>query len=161
MICIWQIYGAVTHFLVSSYTVKIIYLIVSAVFYKMKLNSLIYNSLSPPRFHCEKETLCLPFSCLPGTPSLPTDFQGHLLTVVQHRPGWSKEPRDEFHYIKLTGKTSHLSPKLFFPCFRLSSYLCYWHQLCFSDRYSLEKAYTQSYQTRFDILKNSKRIFKY
>jgi len=28
MIHIWQIYGAVTHFLVSSYTVKTIYLII-------------------------------------------------------------------------------------------------------------------------------------
>lgn len=34
------------------------------------------------------------------------DFQRHLLTVLQHRPGWSKEPWGEFCSIKLTWKTS-------------------------------------------------------
>lgn len=81
MICIWQIYGAVTHFLVSSYAVKIIYLFVSVVFYKMKLNSLIHNPSPPPHFHCEKRHYVWLFLVFQELLHFP-DFQGHLLTVL-------------------------------------------------------------------------------
>lgn len=122
MLGIWQSYGAVTH--CSSHTVKIIYLMTwfsSFLQNEVKLSDLKF--LVSLLISTVKRDITFDFSLSSGTPPLPTDFQRHLLTVLQHRLGWSEEPWGEFRSMKPTWKTSHLSPNLFFPCFRLSSYL--------------------------------------